>query len=291
MSPIDTPSASTLAAPPRSLSARLAAVREGLSLAVVRLKRPVRPNATPALRIFPDWPSRVAATLIGAALALASMAYVDPLLQEAQHGIHGGLADLFELITHVGKSGWLLWPTGIMLVVIGLAMPPVRGFADKVVLALAARLAFLMAAVGGSGLIIAIVKRLIGRARPRYFEQFGTLHFDPTAWSSSFASFPSGHSQTAFAIAVAFACLFPRWRRLLVALAALIAVSRIVVDAHYFTDIIVGSAWGAWFTLMTRDWFARRGFVFAPGPGREPFPMPRRRVAAAVRQLARRIRS
>ena len=291
MSPIDMPPAAAAIPAQRGLAARQAAVRAGLRLAIARLGRPVRPNASPALRIFPDWPTRIAVALVGAALALASMAYVDPVIQEAQHAVRGGFAIFFEIVTDVGKSGWLLWPTGIMLVVIGLVMPPVRGFADKVVLALAARLAFLMAAVGGSGLIIAIVKRLIGRARPRYFEQLGTLHFDPTAWSSSFASFPSGHSQTAFAIAVAFSCLFPRWRKLLLALAVLIAVSRIVVDAHYFTDIVVGSAWGAWFTVMTRDWFARRGFVFAPGPGREPFPMPRRRVMAALARLGQRIRA
>ncbi|MFX5705412.1 phosphatase PAP2 family protein, partial [Acinetobacter baumannii] len=88
-------------------------------------------------------------------------------------------------------------------------------------------------------LIIAIVKRLIGRARPTYFEQFGSLHFDLTAWKASYASFPSGHSQTAFAIAVAFACLFPRWRKVLLTIAAIVALSRIVVDAHYFTDIVV----------------------------------------------------
>ncbi|QCI68831.1 phosphatase PAP2 family protein [Phreatobacter stygius] len=290
MSPIDTPPLTATPASHLSLRGRLAASSEAFLAGMRRLGRPVRPNAAPALQLFEDWAAWASAVLVGTALVLASMAYIDPVIQRGQHAITGGLALFFEIVTDLGKSGWLLWPTGIVLIVILAVMPPVRSFADRVVLALAARLAFLFIAVGGSGLIIAIVKRIIGRARPRYFEEFGALHFDLTAWKASYASFPSGHSQTAFAIAVALACLAPRWRKLLLVIATLVALSRIVVDAHYFTDIVVGSAWGAWFTIMTRDWFARRGFVFAPGPGRRPFPMPRRRVVAALATLGRRLK-
>lgn len=290
MSPIDTPPLTAEPASRLSPRGRWEASREAFLAGMRRLGRPVRPNAAPAFRIFDSWATWACAVLVGAALVLAGMAYVDPVIQNAQHGITGWPARFFEIVTDMGKSGWLLWPTGIALIVILAVMPPVHSFADRVVLALAARLAFLFIAVGGSGLIIAVVKRLIGRARPYYFEQFGSLHFDLTAWKASYASFPSGHSQTAFAIAVAFACLWPRWRRPLLTAAAIVALSRIVVDAHYFTDIVVGSAWGAWFTLQTRDWFARRGFVFTPGPERRPFPMPGRRVAAALATLGRRLK-
>ena len=65
---------------------------------------------------------------------------------------------------------------------------------------------------------------------------------------------------------------------------------RVGVDAHYFTDIIAGSLWGAWFTVMTRNWFARRGLVFLPGAGHAPMPMPRRRLGQAFAAFARRLR-
>ena len=269
---------------------RAAASWEMLRAGLVRLFRPVRPTATPALRIFPGWPERFAAAAIALALILAGMAYLDPVLQPLQYGITGHLATFFQIVTDFGKSGWLLWPCGVAILVIVAAMPPVQRLADRVVLALMARLAFVFIAVAGSGIIIAVVKRLIGRGRPRYFQEFGSLHFDLTAWKASYASFPSGHSQTAFAIAVSFACLFPRWRNWLLAAAALVAVSRVAVDAHYATDIVVGSAWGAWFTLMTREWFARRGLVFSPGMDRGPFPMPARRLRQAVTALAGRLR-
>ncbi len=132
-------------------------------------------------------------------------------------------------------------------------------------------MAFVFIAVGGSGLIVTTVKRIIARGRPRYFEEFGSLHFQFPTWQASYASFPSGHSQTAFAIALSFAALFPRWRTPLIAAAVVVASSRVAVDAHYFTDIVAGSLWGAWFTIMTREWFARRGLSL-PRAGAAPVP-------------------
>ena len=184
----------------------------------------------------------------------------------------------------------MLIPSGVLLLVILAVVTPARRFADRVMLALAARLAFVFIAVGGSGLIVTIVKRIIARGRPRYFDEFGALHFQFPTWQASYASFPSGHSQTAFAIALSFAALFPRFRNTFIVLAVIVAFSRVAVDAHYFTDIVAGSLWGAWFTVMTREWFARRGLVFSPMPHRQPTPMPWHRLRQALTQVGLRLR-
>ncbi len=257
--------------------------------ALRRLARPARPGAAPMLRLFESGAERFCAGLVALALILAGMAYLDPYFQGVRVYTSGTTAIVWETVTDVGKSAWVLIPSGVLILLILAVARPVRGFADKVMLALSARLAFVFIAVGGSGLIITIVKRIIARGRPRYFEEFGALHFQFPSWQASYASFPSGHSQTAFAIGVAFACLFPRWRKAFIAAAAVVAFSRIAVDAHYFTDIVVGSLWGAWFTLMTRDWFARRALVFTPGPERRPFAMSLRRVRQALGRLVRRL--
>lgn len=286
MTPTNLPATDRSRAPWRDRTGAFAAAfTDGLR----RLARPVRPNAAPAFAMFPGWAERFSAALLALAAILAGMAYLDPLIQEARQLLAPWQTQVFAIITDIGKSGWVLIPCGVIILTILAVMPPVQRFADRVVLALAARLAFVFIAVGGSGLIITIVKRIVARGRPRYFEEFGTLHFQFPSWQSSYASFPSGHSQTAFAIALAFAFLFPRWRVPLLVAAAVLAVSRIGVDAHYFTDVIVGSLWGIWFTVMTRDWFARRGLVFAPGAGREPFPMPWRRVKQAAATLGGRL--
>ncbi|MBL8569795.1 MAG: phosphatase PAP2 family protein [Phreatobacter sp.] len=276
--------------PAEGLRARLDLFAAAFVDGVRRLLRPPRPVATPVFALFPSWAEWFCAVALGLALVLAGMAYLDPVIQGSRHLLSPGQARFFQIVTDVGKSGWVLIPSGVAILAILAVVPPARRFADRVVLALCARLAFVFIAVGGSGLIISIVKRIIARGRPRYFEEFGALHFQFPSWQASYASFPSGHSQTAFAIALSFAFLFPRWRWPLLAVAAVVAFSRVGVDAHYFTDIVVGSLWGAWFTVMTRNWFARRGLVFLPGDGHAPMPMPRRRLAQALATFGRRLR-
>lgn len=276
--------------PAEGLRARLDLFAAAFVDGVRRLVRPQRPVTMPVFALFPSWAEWFCAVAFGLALVLAGMAYLDPVIQGSRHLLSPEQARFFQIVTDIGKSGWVLIPSGVAVLAILAVMPPVRRFADRVVLALCARLAFVFIAVGGSGLIISIVKRIIARGRPRYFEEFGALHFQFPSWQASYASFPSGHSQTAFAIALSFAFLFPRWRWPLLFVAAVVAFSRVGVDAHYFTDIVVGSLWGAWFTVMTRNWFARRGLVFLPGAGHAPMPMPRRRVGQAFATFGRRLR-
>lgn len=272
--------------PPRRMTPR--AFGEAVVGGLGRLSRPVRPAAAPVFRLFPGWPERICAALVGFALILFGMAYVDTPVLRAIGRLDGWAGTVFLVATDFGRSGWVLIPSGVALIAILALASPARSLADRVLLALAARLAFVFAAVGISGLIVTIVKRIIARGRPRFFDDFGALHFQFPSWSAHYASFPSGHSQTAFAAALALAFLFPRWRLWLIGAAFVIAYSRLAVDAHYLTDVVAGSAWGAWFTLMTREWFARRGLVFSPGAGRRPFPLPWRRIRAAfAARLAR----
>lgn len=90
--------------------------------------------------------------------------------------------------------------------------------------------------------ITAIVAKLIGRPRPFLvpltpYVLHPILALVPPPYNTSF---PSGHTGTAFAMAVAF---FHANRRLGIAgfvLAALIATGRIAVGVHYPTDIVGG---------------------------------------------------
>ena len=59
------------------------------------------------------------------------------------------------------------------------------------------------------------------------------------------SSFPAGHAATAFAGAVLLSLLAPRLAPLLLALAALIGLSRIYDGVHYPTDVLAGAALGA----------------------------------------------
>ena len=67
---------------------------------------------------------------------------------------------------------------------------------------------------------------------------------------------------------VAFGTLWPRGRTVLWIYALLIAVSRVVVTAHYPSDVLAGAVVGVVGALLVRRWFALRGLAFSIGAGR-----------------------
>jgi undecaprenyl-diphosphatase len=58
-------------------------------------------------------------------------------------------------------------------------------------------------------------------------------------------SFPSGHSITAFALALSIGLFYPDLQGCLLAVAFLIATSRIILGMHFLSDVLAGSAIGA----------------------------------------------
>jgi undecaprenyl-diphosphatase len=85
------------------------------------------------------------------------------------------------------------------------------------------------------------LKRLVDRQRPPL--QAPGPH--PLVRLPPSPSFPSGHATTSFACALVLAAAVPRFKWPLVALAALIAFSRVYNGVHYPLDIVGGAALGA----------------------------------------------
>jgi len=93
-----------------------------------------------------------------------------------------------------------------------------------------------------SGLATRVLKILIGRPRPRLIDQ-GVANWGPSL-SSGFNSFPSGHATAAFTLAAVFAFYIPSWRVGVYLLAVCVAFSRIVLNAHFFSDVVGGALVG-----------------------------------------------
>ena len=67
-------------------------------------------------------------------------------------------------------------------------------------------------------------------------------------------SFPSGHTLTAFAIAMPLMHAYPRIEPLLLFCAVNIAISRILLGLHFLTDVLAGSALGCGVGYLASTW-------------------------------------
>jgi membrane-associated phospholipid phosphatase len=196
----------------------------------------------------------------------------------------------FEQITDFGLSGWFLWPLGLLFLALAALPPPLTGVSQAVLAAVMVRIGFLFTAIALPGLFAAIIKRMIGRARPTVFlpGHVDPFAFAPFVWHAEYASLPSGHATTAFAVLVAFGSLWPRARAVALLYAAAIALSRIVVLGHFPSDVIAGAVVGTVGALLVRYYFALRrlGFSIEPDGTLHQLPGPSvKRMKAVAREL------
>ena len=241
----------------------------------------------------PAWPFTLRQTAIaggvGVAIFLVLMVFVDAAEVRAVGRLPRWVPWFFDQITDYGKSGWFLWPLGVLfLALAALDQARLTRLSQAVLAAAMVRVGFLFLAIGVPGLFVAIVKRMIGRARPLVGGSLDPYLFAPFIWRADYASLPSGHTTTAFSVLVAFGTLWPRARTALWIYALAILDSRLAVTAHYPSDVLAGAVVGTVGSLMVRRYFALRRLGFSVGPDGVPhqYPGPSlRRIKAVAREL------
>ena len=188
------------------------------------------------------------ATLIGLALSLLSIWLVDYPLAPKVGALREGHEVLWEIITGFGDSKYmgllmlLLW---VMAFVLGKKDP-----ANPLFPALRAKAVLIVAAVIGTGIIAMILKVIVGRPRP----YTGEIAFAPFTFGSAHASWPSGHTTSAFAFAVAVGLAFPKLRWPMLAVAVLAGFSRMVLNKHYLGDVVMGATIGTVGAILIYNW-------------------------------------
>ena len=107
------------------------------------------------------------------------------------------------------------------------------------------------AAVVGIGIFV-LVKKLSGRKRPCEIEPHCWAHLLPP----DRFSFPSGHTITALAVAIALGEYYPALLPPLLFCALAIAISRILLGMHFLSDVLAGAVPGARLAVGSHPLFA-----------------------------------
>src|SRR5690606_38928251 len=120
--------------------------------------------------------------------------------------------------------------------------------------------------------LVHALKLLVGRGRPALFTEYGAYRLTPFVTDDLSHSFPSGHSAAVGALFGALALLAPRYRPLFALGALTIGVSRVVVGAHYPSDVAAGLLLGLWTATIMALLFARQQRLFHRDPQGWPKP-------------------
>ncbi len=233
-----------------------------------------------------------AATLLTALLVALSIAYLDRPAALWAHHEPGGVKAPFLAVTMLGEAwGWLLvFAVGFAALHWGGALPGLRPWAGPMRAASGVP-AFLFAAIVVAGLAADVIKIALGRMRPKLLFDGALYGFTGVSWRPDHWSFPSGHTATFVALAAALWWLWPRHILFYIAIAALVAASRIVVGAHYPSDVIAAGFIAVLTTWGVAVGFARGGIDLAaaargrPGLAALP-PWPCRRWRATPARAA-----
>jgi membrane-associated phospholipid phosphatase len=206
---------------------------------------------------------------VALALSLVFLGFllIDPFMLERARALTPETKAFFRNITNIGRSNWMLIPTGAAIALALVLRKRHVGFRNAAGYGLiASTIGFVFVSVGGAGLIANLAKNIIGRARPKLFEQVGALDFKPFAFDPDYASLPSGHATNIFAFATVIGMLWPRGRVLLYTVAVWIAASRVLIGQHYVTDVVLGAILGTVIPYLVRDRFAARRWLFERTP-------------------------
>lgn len=194
---------------------------------------------------------------------LGIVVWFDPWFSRVAQAWPRPVNDVLAVVTDYGLSDWILIPSLLLTLLTAALAFFIRKRGPHLALIEMVQLyAFIFVGVGLPGLISNLIKRLIGRGRPHLLDEAGHLSFENVFNDWAYQSFPSGHSTTAFAFAFVVGFLSRRWFLPLLAIAAVVGVSRVAVGAHYPTDVLGGIVVGTLGAYAVRAFFAARGWLF-----------------------------
>lgn len=201
----------------------------------------------------------LAATLV---LVLVLIPF-DPVISQRAQALPASVVGFNHAITDFGTFRWMLYSTGLFAII---AYVVSRGLTRSSYAARIGKawrlLLYFFLTIGTASILVHLLKFLIGRARPELLLEMGAYSLTPFTGDHIYESFPSGHSTAAGAFFGAFMMLIPRFRFVFIGLALVIGMSRVIVGAHYPSDVAAGLLLGTWTAMAFAFIFARSEWIF-----------------------------
>ncbi len=108
-----------------------------------------------------------------------------------------------------------------------------------------------LTALSVSHIIASILKKITNRERPyNILKNISTFNIELKDYS-----FPSGHTTASFSLATVLSLNIPYLMTSVIAVATLIAMSRVYVGVHYPSDVIVGIILGSVTSIVIHPYF------------------------------------
>ena len=185
-----------------------------------------------------------------AAACAASYEFFDARAAFFCAALRPGTKELFEFVTRLGLSTPYLFAAFAGFIYF-------RFIGRNKVLANIA--VFLFVAVALSGLANDLIKVLVGRSRPGLLISRGVYGFKPFTQQYCYASFPSGHSNTIASLCYGLNLVMDRFKYALLIIALAVMSSRVIVGAHFPSDVLFGACLGMAITGLLAKGFEKKG--------------------------------
>lgn len=216
-----------------------------------------------------SWKRAVVAVAAAIAVIVLGGLIFDARVIAWAHGLPNPVRSFFRWITRFGQSEWLLVPSGVIVIIVSLGDWRRVSRANAAAWwEIAAFAAVLFVVIAASGLVTDIIKPIVGRFRPDYVTP-GVFPFAPLSFGGySHYSFPSGHATTMAAVA-AMAGFVPTVVTLPIVVAAgLVAISRVIIEVHFPSDVVGGTLIGLAVGLAILRGMREAGVVYVARGGR-----------------------
>lgn len=201
--------------------------------------------------------------LAATAILVVALVPFDPLISQRAQGLPEVIVTVNRRITDFGTFRWMIYGSGLIVILAYILhrMSGSETLAGRTRTAWRLSLYFFLT-IGATSALVHLVKLVVGRARPALFAEHGAYSLTPFAYDDLYSSFPSGHSAAVGAFFGAFSMVAPRLRPLFLMGALTIGLSRIIVGAHYPSDVAAGLLLGLWTAIATAFVFARQDWLF-----------------------------